>query len=110
MEGRMLHPKNNDRKGNGGKRAWSGRKKGVLNKVQLDLRKATREFTETALETLVAIATDKDWPPAAPASSARLTDEPSFRGCEGGACVVQFGLRRLLGIREELCTIRLAAR
>jgi len=36
------------RKGNGGKRAWSGRKKGVLNKVQLDLRKAAREYTDTA--------------------------------------------------------------
>ena len=53
------------RKGNGGKRPGSGRKKGVPNKVQLDLRKAAREYTERALLTLVAIATDEEAPPAA---------------------------------------------
>src|SRR5262245_36336791 len=76
MEGRMIvtNPekieKIDGRKGNGGKRSGSGRKKGVLNKVQLDLRKAAQEYTETALQTLVAIATDEDAPPAARVAAA----------------------------------------
>jgi hypothetical protein len=79
MEGRMIVTNPTDpekienidgRKGNGGKRAGSGRKKGVPNKVQLDLRKAAQEYTEAALQTLVAIATDEKAPPAARVAAA----------------------------------------
>jgi hypothetical protein len=53
-----------------GKHPGSGRKKGVPNKVQLELRKVAQEYTQEALETLVAIATDEDAPPAARVAAA----------------------------------------
>jgi hypothetical protein len=43
----------------------AGSKKRTPNKVARDLRLAAQEYTEEALEILVAIATDKDAPPSA---------------------------------------------
>jgi hypothetical protein len=57
------------RKGNGGKRPGSGRKKATPNKVTFDLRKAAQEYTTTALQTLADIANDDKAPPAARVSA-----------------------------------------
>lgn len=60
-------PTADKRAGNGGARPGAGRpvKPRGPGKVTQDLKKAAQEYTTTALETLVAIATDEEAPAAA---------------------------------------------
>lgn len=55
----------------GGKREGAGRPAGSLNKATAEIREAAQEYTEKALETLVAIMEDKDAPHAARVAAAR---------------------------------------
>lgn len=54
----------------GGKREGAGRPKGAVNKVTADIREAAQEYTQDALDVLVAVMKNTETPAAARVSAA----------------------------------------